>query len=222
MWCKNLSILYFMLIWLGAAGQTDSNETMFDDEEPVWLKADMNEVHEYGIRLGTGFSTMLGGELDNPRLALGLNGSGYYRYRYSKRSALQCEVGISFRGSNFDNGSGEYSAIKTYYVDAPLFWVKAIDKTAKTHLILGAQYSRLLSSSIFIDSKQVEENQKPKFKKDDVLLLAGTQFYAGFVGFQLVAKYGLIDINNGLIDGLNPPFKNKDIHNFVLEINFLF
>jgi hypothetical protein len=53
-------------------------------------------------------------------------------------------------------------------------------------------------------------------------LVAGTQFYGGFVGFQIVAKYGLLNINNGLISGLNPLFKNKDIHNFVLEINLLF
>ena len=46
--------------------------------------------------------------------------------------------------------------------------------------------------------------------------------YAGFIGFQLVAKYGLLNINNGLISGLNPPLKNKDIHNFAFEVNFLF
>lgn len=203
--------------------QTDSAEVEGDEEEElVWLKGDMNEVHEYGIKLGTGFSALLGGELENPTPRFGLLGNAYYRYRYSQKSAIQVEAGISLRGSNFANNNNEYGTIKTYNIDVPLLWVRALNNAKKSHLVLGAQYSHLLSSSIFLVSKQVAESQNPKLKKHDVLLVTGTQFYTGFVGFQFLIKYGLININDGLIDGLNPALKNKDIHNFAFEINFLF
>lgn len=222
MWHKPFLLICLVLFSLAAMSQTDSSETEFDGEEPVWLKGDMNEVHEYGIKLGTGFSTMLGDELENPRPTFGLNGSGYYRFRYSQKSAVQVESGISIRGSNFANSEGEYSSIKSYNVDVPVMWVRALNQSKKAHFLIGAQYSYLLSASIYVEPKQVAEDQKPRFKKHDILALAGTQFYSGFVGFQVIAKYGLVNINDGLITGLNPAFKNKDIHNFVLELNFLF
>jgi hypothetical protein len=218
------SIWCFLLLSCSAIAQTDSSEAegSEQEEELVWLKGDMNEVHEYGIKLGAGFSTLLGGELENPTPTFGLNGTAYYRYRYSQKAAVQVEAGISLRGSNFNNGNNEYRAIKTYNIDVPVLWVRALNASKKAHLVLGAQYSHLLSASIFVEPKQVAESQRPKLKKNDVLLVAGSQFYTGFVGFQFLIKYGLVDVNDGLITGLNPALKNKDIHNFAFEINFLF
>jgi hypothetical protein len=219
---KFIALFFFLFLAGYTIAQTDSVDTDDDNEELTWLKGDMNEVHEYGIKLGFGFSTMLGGELDNPTPAFGLNGSGYYRYRYSEKSAIQTELGISLRGSNFANQVGEYSSIKTYNLDLPLLWVRAINNKKTSHLLLGAQYSYLLNASLFVNPKQIAESQKPKLNPNDVILIAGTQFYTGFVGFQMVAKYGLVNINNGLVSGLNPPLKNKDIHTFALEICLLF
>jgi hypothetical protein len=63
---------------------------------------------------------------------------------------------------------------------------------------------------------------RPSIKKDDLAAIIGTQFHTPFIGFQIAAKYGLIDINNGLLPNLNPPNTGKNIHHFVVEINLLF
>ena len=219
--------LFFILMMLFASlaiAQTDSSDLADEEEEDSfeWLKGDMNEDQEFGIRLGTNTTTMLGGELDNPRPMFGLNGAVYYRKKVSQKNAFQLDLAVSLRGSNFANPVGEYNKLVTYYLDLPLTWIRSINANNSAHFIAGLQYSHLLNTSIFIKPNAVAENEKPKLKPYDVLLVAGTQFYGAFVGFQIVAKYGLLDINNGLISGLNPLLKNKDIHNFVLEINLLF
>ena len=221
---QRLFFILMMLFASAAIAQTDSSD-LADEEEGdsfEWLKGDMNEEQEFGIRLGTNTTTMLGGELDNPRPMFGLNGAVYYRKKVSPKNAFQLDLAVSLRGSNFANPVGEYNKLVTYYLDFPLTWVRSINANNSTHLIAGLQYAHLLNTSIFINPNSVAENEKPKLKPNDVLLVAGTQFYGDFVGFQIVAKYGLLNINNGLISGLNPMLKNKDIHNFVLEINLLF
>lgn len=201
----------------------ESTETEGEDDGPIeWLKGNMNDDKKFGVKLGTGLSTMLGGELNNPRPKFGLNGSLYYRHKYTPKAAVQAELAFSVNGSNFANNVGEYETIQAYYLGAPIMWVRSINEKNTSHIIVGLQYARLLNASLYVNPNLLPESQQPKLKKDDLMILAGTQFYAGFVGFQLVAKYGLVNINNGLISGLNPPLKNKDIHNFALEVNFLF
>lgn len=219
---RYLWLCMLVLALMPVNAQTDSTEADEEGDDFEWFKPDMNTTHKFGVKIGVNTSTMLGGELENPRAAFGLNGSIYYRYRFTEKSAIQADLGISLRGSNFANPSGQYGSIKTYHIDVPVTWVRSLNSKKTSHLVLGAQYSYLLNAYLYIKPSAVAESEQPKLKKDDILLLAGSQFYAGVVGFQIVAKYGLININNGLISGLNPPFKNKDIHNFALEVNFLF
>jgi hypothetical protein len=222
---KRHFLLLLMLFSVCAFAQTDSSDVdeEGDDDGPVeWLKGNMNETHKYGIRFGLSTSSMLGGELDNPRPLVGLNGAAYYRYLYTPKAAVQVEAGISMRGSNFSNSTGQYSAIRLYCIDVPVLWVRALNEKRTSHLLLGAQYSYLFNPEIYIKPNKIAEANRPKLKDYDIMAVAGTQFYAGFVGFQLMAKYGFMNINNGLIPGLNPAFKNKDIHNVTIEINFLF
>lgn len=214
-------VFLILLLCFEVQSQTDSTDSD-DNEEPIWLKGDMNETHEFGIKLGCALSTMLGGEMDNPRPTFGLGGAVYYRYKYKPKAAIQAEVGVSSRGSSFANSAGQYSAIKTYYVDVPVLWVKSLSKSNKTHLLLGLQYSALLNASLYLKPNKTAESERPKLKSYDVLTVAGVQFYSGFVGFQIMAKYGLIDINDGLVANLNPPLKNKNINNLSLEFSFLF
>lgn len=218
-----IAAFFFITLGLQSFAQTDSTELSEGEDEPLeWLKGDMTETHEYGIRFGLSTSTMLGGELDNPRPLIGLNGAAYYRYKYRPKAAIQVEGGFSMRGSTFANNTGEYSSITMYYIDVPLLWVRSLNQKGTNHLLLGAQYSYMINPDIYLNGKSIPESETPKLKKSDVMAVAGAQFYLGFVGFQLVAKYGLIDINNGLISGLKPALKNKDIHNCTFEINFLF
>ena len=57
--------LFFILMMLFASvaiAQTDSSDLVDEDEDSFeWLKGDMNEDQEFGIRLGTNTTTMLGG-----------------------------------------------------------------------------------------------------------------------------------------------------------------
>ncbi len=50
----------------------------------------------------------------------------------------------------------------------------------------------------------------------------GAQFHTPFVGFQVVAKYGFMNINNGLLPNIKPANTGKDIHQFIIELNLLF
>ncbi len=221
-------LFFIALIFIAnfAVAQVDStnldDDNGDDDESVEWLKGDMNEDQEFGLRLGTNTTTMLGGELDNPRPMFGLNGAVYFRKKTSPKNAYQIDLGVSIRGSNFNNPIGQYHKLVTYYLDLPLTWVRSINQNNTNHLITGLQFSQLLNSSIYINSDALAETEQPKLLPMDVLAVLGTQFYGGFVGFQIVAKYGLVNINNGLVSGLNPAFKNKDIHNFALELNLLF
>ena len=222
---QRLLFILMMLFASVAIAQTDSTNLADEEEEEEsfeWLKGNMNEDVEFGLRLGTNTTAMFGGELDNPRPMFGLNGAVYYRKKFRPKSAFQIDLAVSLRGSNFDNPLGKYSKLVTYYVDLPVTWVRSISADNNSHFIAGLQYSQLLNTSIYMNSTAVAENERPKLRDNDVMLLAGTQFYGGFVGFQIVAKYGLLNINNGLISGLNPPLKNKSIHNFALELNLLF
>lgn len=219
---KHLFLFFLLLASVGVFAQTDSSLVEDEEDTGEWLKGEMNEEHEYGIRFGLSTSTLLGGELDNPRPLFGLNGAAYYRYRYTLKAAIQVEAGVSMRGSKFSNNTGEYSSIRMYSVDAPVLWVRALNTARTTHLLLGAQYSYLFNPEIYIKPNSVANVKRPDLKEHDIAAVAGTQFYMGFVGLQIVAKYGLVNINNGLIPNLNPAFKNKDIHNATLEINFLF
>lgn len=222
---QRLFFIVMMLFASVAIAQTDSTDLDDDEEDEEsfeWLKGNMNEDVEFGLRLGTNTTTMFGGELDNPRPMFGLNGAVYYRKKFTPKNAFQLDLAVSLRGSNFDNPVGQYSKLVTYYIDLPITWVRSINADNSSHIIAGLQYSHLLNTSIYMTSTAVAENERPNLRNNDVMVLAGTQFYGGFVGFQIVAKYGLLNINNGLISGLNPALKNKGIHNFALELNLLF
>jgi hypothetical protein len=222
---QRLFFIVMMLFASLAIAQTDSTDLADNEEDEEsfeWLKGNMNEDVEFGLRLGTNTTTMFGGELDNPRPMFGLNGAFYYRKKFTPKNAFQLDLAVSLRGSNFDNPIGQYSKLVTYYIDLPITWVRSINADNSNHIIAGLQYSHLLNTSIYMTSTVVAENERPNLSNNDLMVLAGTQFYGGFVGFQIVAKYGLLNINNGLISGLNPAFKNKGIHNFALELNLLF
>ncbi|MCC7532525.1 MAG: PorT family protein [Bacteroidia bacterium] len=213
-------ICFSNIIW----AQTDSIDTTEEDDPGAFERfhRDMDETHIFGLRLGSNISSLLGNELENPTIAFGLNGALYYRYKVGKKSAIQTEAGFSIRGSNFNNKADEYETIKLYYLDIPIYWVRSLNNKNTSNLVLGLQYSQLMNATIKINPQILPDSQVPKFKKEDVAVAGGLQFYGGIFGFQCMIKYGLLNINDGLIPNLKPLFKNKDIHNFALDINFLF
>lgn len=221
---KFFIFIFFLSFSLACyAQEPDTTAIDNDDDEGVLVKPDNSAPLKLGLKLGVGYASMLGGELQNPTGCFDLNGAAYLRYRFKPRWAYQTEAGVSFRGSNFSNGPSEYSTIKLYYLDVPVMLLYGLNKTATSNLILGVQYSYLLNSSIYTSNGAFPEPTAPGLKKNDVLAIIGAQFYTPFVGFQITAKYGLLNINNGLL-GANtkPAYKGKDIHNFAIEIALIF
>lgn len=217
-----VTILLFLFFAVAAQAQTDSTDND-DDAEATYAKPDNSGPLKLGIKLGSGYATLLGGEMQHATGTIGLDGTAYARYRFKPRFAMQMELGASFRGSKFNNGNGEYSAIKTYYLDVPVMMVIGLNKSALSNLVIGGQYAYLLNSSIYVNPSAYPEPVSPDLKKHDVLAVMGAQFYTPFVGFQLLAKYGLIDINNGLLGANTKPVnQGRDIRHLSIEINFMF
>lgn len=221
---KTYSLFILLLLSFSLSAQTDTTVTGEgeDDEEPSLVIPALNEQLKLGVKLGGGMCMMTGNELQNPRPTYMLSGGAYIRYRFSKHWSLQPEAGISLRGSNFANGTGEYESIKMYNIDIPLLLLWGLDEKNTKNILAGVQYSRILNSSLYLKDEYIPQNTAPKLNKNDLLGVVGAQFHTPFVGFQIVAKYGFIDINDGLLPDLKPANTGKDIHNVVLEFNLFF
>ncbi len=87
------------------------SDSLAEDDIGELIIPALNEQLKVGIKFGTGITTMLGNELQNPKLLYTINGGAYLRYRFAKHWSLQPELNISFRGSNFANGNNQYSKI---------------------------------------------------------------------------------------------------------------
>ena len=222
---KNPHFLCFLILFsiaLYSNAQTDSTQTEEDNSEPTLVIPPINEDVKVGIKFGSGVSTLLGKELANPVPSYMLTGGAYFRFKLKPHWFIQPEANITFKGSNFDNGTLQYQRMRMYYIDVPLLLMRGLNIQNTTNVFVGLQYSRLLNVSLYLKDEPVPENTAPSIKKDDLAATIGTQFQTPFIGFQIAAKYGLIDINNGLLPNLNPPNTGKNIHHFVVEINLLF
>jgi hypothetical protein len=198
--------------------QVDGNE---DDDTRLVIPA-INEQLKAGVKIGGGLSVLLGDELQNPVPTYLLTGGAYIRWRFKPHWNLQPEFNITYRGSKFNNGNLEYQEIVMYSLDIPVLLMYGFNEQNTSNIVAGIQYSRLLNSSLYLTDALVSENTAPALTKNDLMVVAGAQFHTPFVGFQILAKYGLIDMNNGLLPNLNPPNTGKSIHPFLLEINLLF
>lgn len=220
---KSYLFCCLLLLLSGAtSAQIETQNPDSLDEESKLVVPAMNEQFKAGVKLGAGASMLLGNELQNPKPSYSLNGGAYLRYRFKKHLSVQPELTVSFRGALFDNDNLEYEKLYAYWVDLPVLLLYGFDEKNTKNILCGLQYSRLLNSSIFLSGSSVPEPTSPRLNKNDLLAVVGTQFQTPFVGFQLLAKYGLIDLNNGLLPNLNPPNTGKDIHQFIIELNLLF
>ena len=223
---KKVGVLYFLFVLFGvvyAHAQTDSTQTEEEDNsEPTLVIPPINEQLKIGIKLGSGVCTLLGNELSNPRPSYMLTGGTYFRYKFKPHWFVQPEANITFKGSNFNNGTLQYQSLRMYYIDVPVLLMRGLNEHNTSIVFVGLQYSRLLNAALYLKDSPVPESNSPGIKKDDLAAVMGAQFHTPFVGFQIAAKYGLIDLNNGLLPNLNPPNTGKDIHHFVVEINLLF
>lgn len=220
-------LIFIFLSCLSFASYSQQTDTTIsinsEDDEGVIVKPDDSDPLKIGIKIGTGYCSLLGSELQHPAGRVGVDGSVYLRYRFKSKLVLTGELGASFRGSNFNNGIDEYSSIRMYYLDVPAYLSYPVGKTKSTLLIAGLQYSYLLNANIYIYTNGLPNATPPALKTDDILPLTGVQFNTDYVAFQILLKYGLLNINSGLLGpDTKPAYKGGDIHNFAFEINFLF
>lgn len=204
-----------------AQTETDSTRAV-EDDEPVLVKPNVNEAFKFGVKLGVGAGMLIGSELQNPRPARILNGGAYIRYRFKPHWSIQPELNINFRGSSFNNSSGEYGLIRTFYLDLPVLIVRGLNEQNTSNIIGGIQYSQQLGATLYLEQATLPESNSPKLTPYDVAVMAGMQFHTPFIGFQILAKYGFIDLNDGLLPNLKPANNGGSIHQAGIEVNLLF
>ena len=221
---KNLSAIFLVLISFACYAQQTDSSAVDENEEVVFVKPDNSAPLKLGLKLGVGYSSLLGSELQNPVGRMGVNGSAYLRYRFKRKFGLQTEFGASFRGSNFSNGPGEYSSIRSYYFDMPVVLTYSYDKTGNDLAVVGIQYSYLLNSSLYLSNAALPESYAPGLFRHDLSIVIGPQFNTDFVAFQILGKFGLINMNeNKAWPGNAKPLNNGgSIRNFSIELNLLF
>jgi len=219
---KYFTYLLIMLICFCENATAQEAEDSIANDEETWVKPEINPEFKVGIKLGSGVSTMVGKESNTNKLYFNLMGGMYLKYRFKPHWFIQPEISVSRRGSNFDNGPAEYSRIQCYYLDFPLLFMRGINVNNSSVIAFGLQYSRLLNSSIYQYRDAYPQSSKPGLTKNDFMLVGGAQFHTPFVGFQFLCKYGLININDGLLPSLPPVSQGKSMHNLTIEFNFLF
>jgi hypothetical protein len=221
---KKLFLVLSLLCAVGFANAQNDDEEMDSTlgEDPVFVIPPINEKLKIGVKMGTGASVMLGHELQNPRPHYMISGGVYLHYRFGKHWSVQPETNFAFKGSNFKNGTDQYASIVMYTIDVPVLLMYGFDEKNTKNIFTGIQYSRTLNKSLYNTDAPIAEPTEPRLHNDDWFAVLGTQIQTPWVGFQIAAKYGLRDLNTGLIPNLNPPNTGKDIHMFAFEINLLF
>jgi hypothetical protein len=215
-------LIMFVLLAHTAFAQTGADTADDDEDIGTLAQPEINPDLKAGIKLGCGYSMLVGAETNTSRPYFSLIGGAYLKYKFKKHWFIQPETMVSRRGSNFKNSVDEYARIQLYYIDVPLLFGRGINKDNSTIVFSGIQYSRLINSAIFRENSVVPEGITPRVNKNDFLVAAGTQFHTPFVGFQLMFKYGLLNVNEGLVPSLPPANKGLNLNNLIFEFNLLF
>lgn len=220
--CVFLLLILSILFAYPSFAQTDADNAEDDDEIGALVQPEINPDLKAGIKLGSGFSMLVGAETNTSRPYFSLLGGAYLKYKFKMHWFIQPETMVSRRGSNFRNGVDEYARIQLYYIDVPLLFGRGLDAKNTSIVFTGLQYSRLINSSIFRQRSVVPEGITPRVNKNDILVAAGAQFHTPFVGFQFMFKYGLLNVNQGLVPSLPPVNKGLNLNNLIFEFNLLF
>lgn len=209
--------------------QTDTTQTdSIEADEPEWRPAkpepDVDHHLKMGIKMGMQGCTLLGSEMKTAKLTFGLIGGGYLRYNFSKGISLQAETQISFRGSNFSVDPGYYSAIRLLYIDVPVILFKALDIKNVNRVGLGAQYSSLLNAAMYLGKIPYPSSATPSLLRYDFAGILAYQHQYTYLGFQLAAKYGFVNLNRNKPwpDNAKPVNGFGNIHNFAFEMTLIF
>lgn len=207
---KTISILLFLtFVALSARSQRYPNK----------------DKYTIGIKTGTCFSSLIGKELQNPKVKFGFQGGVYYRQRLGSSLHLLTELNASFRGSNFNNGTTGYNRISLLNLDLPVELMIDLSKRKNEHLIfLGPQLTYLAKSDLYVNPDNVSKYQNLDLKPFDIMAVVGYHYNGYYMGWQIAAKYGLTDINDGIMFKDVKPVTGtgKLIRNISLELAMFF
>ena len=232
MGAKKIILLYALVIFglVPAFAQTDSLEVDSNQlDEPDWIpsKPEKDVVYgvKFGVKMGVQSSILVGSEMLNPRPTYGLIGGGYSRYNLPKGISFQIEGLISFKGSSFKNLDTNYTRIRLMYIDVPLLVFKSFDKKHISRFGIGAQYSTLINSAIYL-GKVNYPSGSPNLNSTDWSAVIAYQRHFNYFALQFSGKFGVTNINTGKPwpgDPQPKPYNsNGSIHNFSLECTILF
>jgi len=183
------------------------------------------EKYTIGIKVGTCFSSLIGQELKNPKVKFGFQGGVYYRQRLGTSLHLLTEMNASFRGSNFNNGKTGYSRISLLNLDLPVLLMFDVSAKKNEHLVfMGPQATYIATSDLYVNPDNVSKYKNLDLKPFDVMAVAGYHYNGYYMGWQVAVKYGLLDINDGImfIDVKPVTGTGKLIRNISLELSMFF
>ncbi|MEN8732168.1 MAG: outer membrane beta-barrel protein [Bacteroidia bacterium] len=184
--------------------------------------AQSSNGNKLGIKTSINLSTLLGDEFQNPRPKYGYTAGAFYQINPQKKWSMYTELVGSFRGSRFSNGDTGYSKVALFYMDVAAMPSYKIDEKKKVSL--GPYLSYLALSSMFKGAQQKAFLNDIGVRPIDLGLAAYYSTQGPIVGFQVGAKLGLLDANNGVnfTDVLPPTGTGGFIRNLSLEIGMLF
>lgn len=218
-----LTLLGFIYFNKTKAQVDDIVDSTLQDDEVQPIKFEPDGKYKFGIKLGCQLSTLLGNENQNNTSRFGINGGVYLRKKFkNEKWGYQVELNGTLRGSNFNAGKEEYSLIRLVYIDVPTYIFFNLSKNENNKLLIGPQFSYLITSAIYKGEASVPFDKEPNLFKYDLLSCVGYQVRLGQISIQSIFKYGFININNGLLPEALPKNQGKNMNNFAFEVNLIF
>ena len=223
---KLVPLVVFLFLGIMAMAQEPETGT---EPEPIPDAPTRN--FRIGVRTGGAISTLSPGNLTNPSTMFGLMGGMTARFKFGTihddkpeayKFGFETQLGVVYKGSNFKNNNGEYNKISLFYGELATYGLLKITKTGNVKLMAGPYAGYLITSSIYIKPQTYMDTTELKLNPFDYGVGIGLEYKTLPIGFQLVVKRGLGNIDRG-INFLNYPniktaFNGGQIRNFTVEL----
>ncbi|MFN4913939.1 MAG: hypothetical protein ACK5FT_01350 [Sphingomonadales bacterium] len=186
----------------------------------TWTESEMMERQNYGLKLGFNFTSIWGGELQNPRPYFGPT-AGFFWHTKETKKPFMFQTGFegSLRGSNFANkdndlpggGNSNYRRIGLITADVPLLLNYRLGpkKEERTRLIqAGAIVSATVRSTAYLGEDKLPaqhflDSSSHLYKWDNLplrpiefLAVIGYQDRGRTAGWQVQLQVGINNLNN--------------------------
>lgn len=208
-----------------------AQEEPIDENAPEPMPEAPTRNFRIGVRTGGALSTVGQGNFINPSLLFGLTGGINARYKFGKihddrpeayRFGYEAQLNFVYKGSNFKNQNTEYNKVSFFYGDLSMYGILKIDKQGYVKLLAGPYAGYLINSSVYIKPQVTQDTTVLKLKDMDYGYGIGLEFKTRPIGFQVIVKQGLRNLNDGM-NALNypqimPAFTGGRVRNFSVEI----